>query len=246
MNAARTLVVLAAAVVALGLGAGPAAADGPITGPATTGTATTGTADLIHVAPAALEIATPGPGHSASWTIEVSETEATAGTAVPLWLAVSGADGPLLHGTDPLHLTVTAEDGTVVLASADLASLFGRHVPLADLHGSTTLTATAALPATAGDEYRGADGDVQLTVTAQAPTTGSEVLAAPGTGGLHGVLARTGLEPTALLLGAATLLGAGATVLVARRRARSARDDRTTRTSAAPQDQPARTPEEDR
>ncbi|HEY0187620.1 MAG TPA: hypothetical protein VGC67_09050 [Cellulomonas sp.] len=232
MNAAHHLRVAAGAVVAvlaLLLPASAAAADD---------------SDLIVVAPAAVELVAPAPGHSTSWVVTVSRTAGAAGSPLALWLSVTGADGPLLHGDHPLHLTVTESDGTVVLDTSEVASVLGQHIPLADLDGSTSLTATASLPAAAGNEYQGADGAVRLTVTAEAPV-GSEVHAVPDEGTASGVtspsglLARTGVEPLALLLIATALLGLGGTALVGRRRARS-------RATATPVPLTIRSPEEDR
>lgn len=186
---------------------------GPAAGAAEAPVADTG--DLIQVSPAVVEVVAPAPGHATTWTVSVSDTPATAGSAVPLWLAVTGTDGPLLHGDHPLRLTVTAEDGTEVLASDDPAALLGRSVALADLRGTTTLTVVAELPEAAGDEYRGATGSVRLAVTAEAPDPD---VPAPG-GFRSAVLAVTGAEPAALLLAVAALLGMGGSALAARRRA---------------------------
>jgi hypothetical protein len=239
-RAVRGLAALALALVLVGAPAG---------GGAPAGAATAGEDDLIRVVPAAVEVVAPAPGHATTWSFTVTDTPATSGTAVPLVLSVTGADGPLLRGDHPLRLTVTAADGSVVIDDAELGPLLGTAVPLADLRGSTTLTASVALPAEAGDEYRGADAAVRLTVVAEQEYL-SEVLAAGpddpgGVGGTTatGGLAITGVEPIALLLAAVALLGAGGTVLLARRRRPRPAPVPVTRTD----DRPAtRTSEEDR
>lgn len=213
MRAARLLAAVAVAC-GLGLPAGTAAAADPT--------------DLIEVAPRSIEVAVPAPGHTSTWAITVTDTPTTAGSAVPLWLAVTGADGPVLRGAHPLRLTVTDERGTVVVSSSDLGPLIGTQIPLEDLRGTTTLTATVELPREAGDEYRGAGGHLVLTVTAQAPPPEPAGPATPGGSKRPPAppgsdpLAWTGVEPVALLLASAALLGLGATILAGRRRRRVA------------------------
>ncbi|QZN85605.1 hypothetical protein [Cellulomonas sp. C5510] len=189
--------------------------------------------ELIEVSPAAVDLVAPQPGHAVTWTMTVTSTAGNAGDPLPIWLAVSGTDGPLLRGEHPLTLTVTAEDGTVLLASSNIATLLGRRVALPDLEGSTTVTARTELPAEASDEYRGARGSVRLAVTAQAPAPSSSA---------GGALARTGTGAVGLALVAVALLGAGGTALASRRGAAP----RPSRVTTSPAPRTGRTPEEPR
>lgn len=188
---------------------------------------------LVVVSPATVDVVAPLPGHAETWTMTVTRAAGAGDDPLPIWLAVSGADGPLLRGDHPLTLTVTDEDGTDLLTSSDVSSLLGRQVTLPDLVDGTTLTARVELPAEASDAYLGARGSVRLAVTAQAP-------ASPPAAG--GVLARTGAAPAGLALAALALLGVGGTALASRRNATA----RSARATTSPQPRTGRTPEETR
>lgn len=189
--------------------------------------------ELVVVSPATVDVVAPLPGHAATWTTTVTPAAGAEDDPLPVWLAVSGVDGPLLRGDHPLTLTVTDEDGTVLLASSDVSSLLGRQVALPDLEGRTTFTARVELPAEASEAYRGARGSVRLAVTAQAPTSPSAA---------SGVLARTGAGPAGLALAAVALLGAGGTALASRRAATT----RSSRTTTSQEPRTGRTPQETR
>ncbi|WP_448058827.1 hypothetical protein [Cellulomonas hominis] len=205
------------------LGAGLAAA-------ALTSTATAAGAadDLIDVSPAAVTVQAPAPGHSHEWTMSVTNVT---DSAVPLWIEVAGHDGALFTGDAPLELTLRDPAGATILYTADVGEMLGTTVALPDLPAGSTyvVTGAAALPASAGNEYLTADGDLSVRFTAlaedvapgQGPTDDSGVLAAGDPPA--GRLPWTGVEPTAALLTALALIGAGLTVVLGRRPARRAR-----------------------
>lgn len=172
-----------------------------------------GAQELIEATPATTTIVAPAPGHSHDWQVDVRNTTAQ---TLPVVLTIEGDSPQLFSGAHPLRVEIVDASGEVVL-SGDAPAVLGETVELEALsaHEERRYTARVALPRSAGNEYQGASGTLDLSFVASAEATAPE--AGPGS---DDSLAHTGGSGTTLALIAAAALGMltlGA-VLAARRR----------------------------
>ncbi|MEP7763599.1 glycosyl hydrolase 53 family protein [Sanguibacter sp. 25GB23B1] len=156
-------------------------------------------------------------GRSASVPITVAVAPTPEEPSAP----VISLDTPSLRAGEPVTVRVTGLD--VPEIEVGIASEYQRLGSAVVTDGSASVT--VAIPATlaAGVHHlqvRGPDGvllaQAEVTVTATAPVAGAAVPSS--TTGTSGSLARTGAEIGAILAVAAVLVGAGAALLVLRRR----------------------------
>ncbi|MFI2104605.1 hypothetical protein ACH436_15015 [Isoptericola sp. NPDC019693] len=169
-----------------------------------------------------VSVAVPYPGHSASFSVRVVNTE-----AVPATLHLQVLDGPdeltadddlLVGGDTPLHVTLVGPSGRAV-ADGPLGELVGAETGLGRLAAgeSTTLRAEISLPAEAGDELQGVGSALVLRVTTVADDAAADQ--GDGVASLLGRLPRTGADLAWAAALAALLVACGLTLLAARRRA---------------------------
>jgi len=171
------------------------------------------TQELIEATPATTTIVAPAPGHSQDWQVDVRNTTTQ---TLPVVLTIEGDSAQLFGGSHPIHVEIVDDSGEVVVSGA-APSVLGATVELDALgaHEERRYTARVALPRSAGNEYQGASGTLDLSFVASAEATTPETGPSP-----DDALAHTGGSGTTLALIAATALGMltlGA-VLAARRR----------------------------
>lgn len=174
--------------------------------------------DLIDASPETIQVTAPAPGEYREWPVSVRNVT---DTAVPLTLSVRGAEGALFDGDDPARIEIVGGDGVAVL-SGSAADLVDRSVDLArlDAGDQRELTARVWLPRSAGNEYQGAGGALDLRFTATADDRGS----GDSGGSAPDLLARTGGSGATLAatiaVAAAGLIG-GVILLTLRRKERA-------------------------
>lgn len=139
-------------------------------------------AELITVTPDIAQVLVPGPGHSESWTVSVTNTTQN---DLPLGIEVLGdATSALFTGPTPLMVSLADSSGAVV-AISPAAALIDRTLALPTLLAgeSTELHGTVTLPADADNRYAAQSGELRFRVTATAPDdadTGPGLLSATG------------------------------------------------------------------
>ncbi|KRD42711.1 hypothetical protein ASE27_17925 [Oerskovia sp. Root918] len=172
--------------------------------------------DLIEVDPDSVVVEAPAPGRSVEWTMTARNVT---DRAVPLTLTAAGLGGALFEGEHPLDVLVVGPEGDVLLEGGDVVGQGDLTVDLPELPagGEYVVHGRAAMPAEAGDEYRGAEGSVTLRFVATAQSEGEP--GAPGIPG--GGLASTGAGVMLLATLAVVLIGAGTTAYVSTRKRRT-------------------------
>ncbi len=165
-------------------------------------------------------IQTPAPGRSVEWIMRVRAPDEDPGRVS---LVLLEAEGRATEGGHPLSLRLELLDGQgddaagafpLELASGTAAELRGRvvAVPSSGDSRSNAVRAIAALPAAAGDEYRGSDATLHFRFAA---------VQDGGSASFDGGLAMTGGEQTGWLAAVAlAAAGLGGSLLIRRRGAR--------------------------
>ncbi|GMA29087.1 hypothetical protein [Arenivirga flava] len=162
----------------------------------------------VSVEPETVAIDVPAPGHSTTWSMSVTNRTHQ---ALPLAVAVTGAEGPVTTGATPVVVTLASTSGDRLIDATPAGELVGSTVPLDALAPGETreLRGEAALPQEADDRYQGAGGRLTFRFVASVESAPANAPA----------LGRTGAEVAAgLALTATLLLGGIASIIIGRRR----------------------------
>lgn len=159
-------------------------------------------------------VAMPGPGHTTSWSSGVRNPS---GAAEQVFVQVTGADSDSDGMAGLLTVSVSDSRQHVVIPPTPLTQLLGRDpVPVGSVPAGSRLdlTGTVALSRDAGDDLQGRSAAITFRIVAT-PAAGAGAL--PDTGSTIA---------GAAVAGAATLVGAGTTLVLVRERLRRRRESR--------------------
>ncbi|RKS90178.1 hypothetical protein DEU37_1498 [Microbacterium sp. AG790] len=162
--------------------------------------------DLIDATPVSVTLDTPGPGHTTTWSMSVTNVSTV---SVPLSLRITGDAVPLFSGDTPLQITVRDAAGNLVIPATSAFSLLDALLRLPALPAGSTyeLEGAATLPPSADNSYQGLGGELLFRFVATDPRT---------------PLAQTGGELTTLLVPVAAIAAAaGISLVILRRKARA-------------------------
>lgn len=127
-------------------------------------------ADLIEARNTSQTFETPAPGHSVEWTMEAENLSLE---VLEVRLDVNEISGSATVGEASLTLSLEHPDGAV-LASGTARELAGLTFSLDPVNpgGTAEVLARVALPAAAGDDYRGSDARMRFDFVVTAEGTG--------------------------------------------------------------------------
>jgi len=136
--------------------------------------------DLIDATPVSVTLDAPGPGHTTTWSMSVTNVSTI---SVPLSLRITGDAVPLFSGDTPLQITVRDRAGSLVIPPTPASSLLGGLLRLPALPAGSTyeLDGAATLPRSADNSYQGLSGEMLFRFVATDPSaplaqTGGELM----------------------------------------------------------------------